>query len=235
LNSDFENHYEEYGGFFWAENKTFDVNTDFAEGKTGLAVAVISNCKAASGRDEYIKEMQSHAELIDVNGNCGKTCPAVNTDIWYGDCKPNLAAKYKFYLAFENSYCVDYISEKFFQILRYNIVPVVLGGGDYSVFVPKSGYIDVRDFKSPKLLVEYLTYLDSNRTAYNAYFQWKRHVSFHNNHHVNLINVMCGMCIKLHLEKHFGVKRQILNQITDYWDVDTKCKNLKIKNGDFYY
>ena len=34
---------------------------------------------------------------------------------------------YKFYFAFENSLCDDYITEKFFNMLKHNIVPVVLG------------------------------------------------------------------------------------------------------------
>ena len=35
---------------------------------------------------------------------------------------------YYFYLAFENSLCDEYITEKFFRTLNYNTVPVVMGG-----------------------------------------------------------------------------------------------------------
>ena len=30
---------------------------------------------------------------------------------------------YKFYLALENSVCQDYVTEKFFNILQYNVIP----------------------------------------------------------------------------------------------------------------
>ena len=35
---------------------------------------------------------------------------------------------YKFYLAFENSLCQDYITEKFFQAANAGVVPIVYGG-----------------------------------------------------------------------------------------------------------
>jgi hypothetical protein len=44
--------------------------------------------------------------------------------------------------------------------------------------VPKSGFINAADYKSPKELANYLNYLDSNKTAYNSYFKWKKHVKF---------------------------------------------------------
>ncbi len=39
-----------------------------------------------------------------------------------------LLQDYKFYLAFENTYCRDYISEKFWNALKQDIVPIVMGG-----------------------------------------------------------------------------------------------------------
>lgn len=48
----------------------------------------------------------------------------------------------------------------------------------YLFKIPKSGYINALDFQSPKHLSDYLNYLDSNKTAYNEYFRWKKHVRF---------------------------------------------------------
>ena len=38
-----------------------------------------------------------------------------------------------FYLAFENSKCDDYVTEKFFATSKMDIVPIVMGGSNYSV------------------------------------------------------------------------------------------------------
>ena len=53
-------------------------------------------------------------------------------------------ANYKFYLSFENSFCVDYITEKFWKVLNYDIVPIVMGAGNYSKFAPEKSFINVQ-------------------------------------------------------------------------------------------
>ena len=59
---------------------------------------------------------------------------------------------YRFYLAFENSMCDDYVTEKLFDRLmssKHPLVPVVMGGADYAEIVPERSVIDVRDFEGP--------------------------------------------------------------------------------------
>ena len=78
------------------------------------------------------------------------------------------------------------------------------------------------DFKSPKELGEYLLYLDKNKTAYNSYFKWKKHVNFlkHTIHY----GFMCEMCIHLNLESNLGMTRKVYNDWNSYWNKDTQCK-----------
>ena len=49
------------------------------------------------------------------------------------DCFANLSMNHMFYMAFENSICDDYATEKFHRSLLYPVVPVVMGGANYKV------------------------------------------------------------------------------------------------------
>ena len=84
---------------------------------------------------------------VDVFGGCG------NFHCRKGSpkCTATLA-QYKFYLAFENSLCKDYVTKKLFQNIReeLSLVPVVMGGADYSQIMPPGSYIDTRNFDSAK-------------------------------------------------------------------------------------
>ena len=70
---------------------------------------------------------------------------------------------------------MDYITEKAWGILKQNVVPVVMGGANYTQLLPPHSFIDVRDFESPRHLAEYLKMLGNNDQLYREYFQWKTH------------------------------------------------------------
>ena len=128
VESEFGNNYESQKRFLWAENTTFNAAHDYSAGKTGFAAALISNCGAANRRLDYINKLKTFVG-VDVYGKCGTPCPGE------ADCREFVGGKYKFFLAFENSICKDYITEKFFLMLKYDVVPVVFGGGNYTRFV----------------------------------------------------------------------------------------------------
>jgi glycoprotein 3-alpha-L-fucosyltransferase len=70
----------------------------------------VSNCGARNRRLQYAHELQKHIP-VDIYGSCGtKKCPRSTAN----KCFDMLDRDYKFYLAFENSNCKDYITEKFF-------------------------------------------------------------------------------------------------------------------------
>ncbi|KAK2151338.1 hypothetical protein LSH36_367g07011 [Paralvinella palmiformis] len=86
----------------------------------------------------------------------------------------NIEKQYKFYLAFENSLYVDYVTEKAYRTLAMYMVPVVLNGVDNDKLLPPYSYIDVRHFRSPRRLADYLKRLDSNDEEYMECFEWKK-------------------------------------------------------------
>lgn len=72
---------------------------------------MVSNCDTTNNRWDYVRKLQQHIE-VDIYGNCGPLkCPRSQEN----ECLKMLQRTYKFYLAFENSNCIDYITEKFYQ------------------------------------------------------------------------------------------------------------------------
>lgn len=96
-----------------------------------------TNCHAANGRLTVVKEIQSelanYGQRVDIYGECGdstKYCPRKSED-----CDALIESTYYFYLAFENSFCEDYVSEKILTALEHFAVPIVYGGANYTRYV----------------------------------------------------------------------------------------------------
>ena len=106
-----------------------------------ISQLVISNCDDKSKRLDYIRKIQKYinVDIFGQNSCRTKLCPRKvkinHAFINDTDCKEIIANEYKFFFAFENSLCIDYVSEKFFHIIRFNIIPVVLGSGNYDYYV----------------------------------------------------------------------------------------------------
>ncbi len=144
---------------------------DYYKSKSKMAVWFISSCsKSGSPRIQYAKELAKYIG-VDIYGACGNlSCPKEEQVA----CMRMASETYKFYLSFENSACTDYVTEKLKKPLSDHMVPVVMGGVDYNVVAPPHSVIDVRDYRSPKELAEYLKLLNSNDTLYQEYFRWKK-------------------------------------------------------------
>lgn len=159
-----------------------------AMNKTGLAAWFVSNCKTQSHREDFVAELRKVIP-VDVYGRCGNlTCEPKRSDT----CYQKAASQYYFYLAFENSICKDYVTEKFYRPLKYDIVPVVLGGANYTSIAPPMSYIDAMDFSSPKHLGEYLSRVAGNSDLYRSYLNWKYE------YRLKYENLACKLCTKLH-------------------------------------
>ena len=157
-------------GFFTplqADDEKPQAFRDYSVGKDKLIVWTVSNC--AGKRLSYVNKLRQFVQ-VDIFGGCSRGDCARNS----GDCT-KLLQSYKFQLAFENTECLDYVTEKYWgSPLENGIVPIVMGGADYKKIAIPGSYINVLDFPSVKALADYLLYLDKNSTTYNEYFSWKR-------------------------------------------------------------
>lgn len=170
----------------------FLARINYAKRKTKYATWWAAHCPTDGRRENVVKELSKYIP-VDVFGSkspCGQMqCPKCN----WADMLQNT---YRFYLAFENSICKDYVTEKFYRCLKSDIVPVVLGGANYSRIAPPNSFIDVRDFPSVRALGNYLRLLSANDTLYNEYFAWKR--DFVVRQTLYSIRDWCVLCEKLH-------------------------------------
>ncbi|XP_028405308.1 glycoprotein 3-alpha-L-fucosyltransferase A-like [Dendronephthya gigantea] len=157
------------------EKKETDID-GIVRNKTKLAAALISNCHfVKNGRGQYVEELRKYME-VDVFGKCGNENLKCSGHYTKKAC--DKIKDYKFFLAFENSNCRDYVSFKMWmQGFGNDAVPVVMGAykEDYieHVRVPSNSIIHVDDFKSPRELAEYLKMLDKNETAYRELHKWR--------------------------------------------------------------
>ncbi|KAK2148959.1 hypothetical protein LSH36_473g00005 [Paralvinella palmiformis] len=178
--------------------------------KTRKAVWIVSDCNPVSKRMEYANKLAEYIQ-VDIFGKCGKDdCPAGRK------CTERIERFYKFYLAFENSVCDDYITEKTFGIMyKHHLIPVVLGGGPYRRSLPRNSFIDVRDFRSPAHLARYLHEIDRNRTKFVEYFAWKEDYYIET---APRIDGFCRLCEILHTG-NYPYKRDF--NVANYWSRDT--------------
>lgn len=168
--------------------------------KTKLVAWMATQCSTDGRRESYIQQLRSYIN-IDVYGLCGRLfCARHPVDISHRRCYDMLESTYKFYLSFENSICRDYATEKFFNILKRRIVPVVYGGADYKSIAPAGSYINARLY-SPAQLAEYLLRIDANETLYEEFFRWKKDYYVEAGVTSMARRGFCDLCSRLHLDK----------------------------------
>ncbi|XP_048727174.2 alpha-(1,3)-fucosyltransferase fut-5-like isoform X1 [Ostrea edulis] len=182
---------------------------NFAEGKTKMTYAVISNCVDDAGRFQYVKKLRKYTP-IDLYGRCGNLiCPRNNS------CDAILKP-YRFAIAFENSNCKGYVSEKFWSALGRESIPLVNWipeqiPGD----APPKSYINVHEFSTMEDIAKFLDNLAVNDTEYNSYFEWRQ------NYHIGqgFLRGFCDLCKSLYNDS-------IPAQVVDYqsWLSDDTCQ-----------
>jgi hypothetical protein len=122
----------------------------------------VSHCTTNNYREKYAEALKKYVD-VDIYGECANvTCKRKVKE----SCFSIEGQKYWFYLAFENSNCPDYITEKLWRALTLPVVPIVMGGGNYEQDAPPHSFINVNNFPSVKDLADYLTYLTKNTVCF---------------------------------------------------------------------
>ena len=219
-------HYEPYDGLFnWTA--TFSRKSDifvpyndfvskmnpgkeqrnYAKEKTGLVAWAVSNCNSRL-RLDYVIQLQKYVS-VTVYGKCN--C-YFSTRRYCGHfdkaCKDEIS-KYKFYLAFENDFCHDYVTEKYWERLEQDSVPIVMGSNYEGLAIPGS-YIDVNDFRSIEELANYLLYLDKNDGEYNKFFAYKANFASGGD------SLYCRICEKLSSVQATQYSQVALSKVHNY-------------------
>ena len=189
-------------------------------GKTRLVAWFVSHCNTPSARERYVEELSKHIS-VDVFGRCGNlTCSSSSGS--YNKCDRMLDSRYKFYLAFENSLCEDYVTEKFYRMYQIDIVPIVLGAADYGRFAAPGTYLDVRNFSSPRHLANHLNLLNNRTDLYMEYLLRRRPMRA-----VEREPVLCSICKYAHKIRR---TTNAIVDVTDVWSAKKLCRN----TTDFY-
>ena len=133
---------------------------------------MISSGTNLSSRQEYLKELMQYVD-IDSYGRLFNNIKLENDT--GTDAKLELYSKYKFVIAFENSCTEDYVTEKFYCPIIAGAVPIYFGAHNIDEFAPgENSYINVRNFKSPKKLADFLIKCCHDNTLYETFFEWKK-------------------------------------------------------------
>jgi hypothetical protein len=81
--------------------------------------------------------------------------------------KTEVLKQYKFAFCFENCVFPGYITEKIFDVMFANCVPIYYGDPNIKNIVPPQAFLDVRDFKDYGQLAEFLA--NMGEAEYNGY------------------------------------------------------------------
>lgn len=141
--------------------------------KTGEAAVVHlqSNPYDNSGRNRYAFELMRRIK-VDSYGSVLRNRKEVIPPGW--EQRTAVMERYKFTLAFENSFSRDYVSDKFFDVLCAGSVPVYRGAAEVGELAPgENCYIDARDFAGPAELAAHLTALAGDPAAYARHHAWR--------------------------------------------------------------
>ena len=221
----------------------FNRYPNVSKSKKYIALLLISDCRGE--RLGYVKELMKYMPIISL-GRCMnnqkneiptdlKICMNSSSDPWWLT-KRCLMSKFYFYLAFENTKAIDYVTEKYFMTVDLPVIPVYYGAENINDFFPgiHAGII-ANDF-TPKALAEYLLYLVNSPKIYNKYFDWKsRRIlseTFQYAMRHNMDTMFCNVCLKYKFDNQVDPDTEIARTLHTEQLTRAKSKNIYTKSRE---
>uniref|UniRef100_A0A7I5E768 Fucosyltransferase n=1 Tax=Haemonchus contortus TaxID=6289 RepID=A0A7I5E768_HAECO len=176
--------------------------------KTNGALLLMSRCLTYSDRESVIRRLSAKINITIV-GRCTSAFPGATSvycpDSTRGDkCEEELVESHRFYLAFENSLCRDYITEKFFLRISQLMIPIVVNRAFYEGNgIPPSSFIALDDFKNDDELANHLNELQHNSKLFLKYFEWTKYYRKPSSY---VSDAACRLCADLYANKRLQVK-----------------------------
>ncbi|CAB3225279.1 unnamed protein product [Arctia plantaginis] len=190
--------------------------------KEKAAAWFVSNCLTRSKREQFFDMFQhflgEYNLKTDVYGQCGDfQCPK---NIMHR-CLNEVQRTYYFYLAFENAISEDYITEKILHALNHYTVPIVLGGSNYSRFLPPGSYLDAVKL-GPRLLAKKVYEIIENPESYYNFFRWRKYYSYHLRSESPETDVYCNFCTVLN-NKTLMDETTTYDNFSAWWSGESSC------------
>lgn len=136
---------------------------------------IASNCKTPNDRIGYVRDLMKHVGVKSY-GKCLNNAKIVVPTQSHGwqQAAAEAIGRHKFYLAFENSNCDYYVTEKLVRAIEYGVIPVIMGSPHARLYLPNNhSALFVTDFASPKALAERITEINNNDTLFASYMAYR--------------------------------------------------------------
>ena len=191
---------------------------NFFREKSKLVFLRISNCHDPGRRYRVIRELNKYMD-IDKYGKCYNRQCGSSSHPSDEECDKVLKP-YKFYLALENDDCTDYVTEKYWNTLRREQIPIVNWRHVNSTLVIPNSYINLFDFKDLRSAADYILKVAQDEDLYNSYFRYRlRYTDVHST------CPGCKVCRRLHDQK---LPAQVYTDL-DAWVRSDVCPKVGVR------
>jgi hypothetical protein len=104
-------------------------------------------------RFDLINHLIKTTDYIDFFGGWGKMDDPE---------KKSAVENYRFCISIENQFTKNWITEKFYDCILYNCIPIYFGCENIKEIYPEDGYILIEDINNPEKVKEQLDYINNN-------------------------------------------------------------------------